>query len=465
MPIPEIPNIDTVQPTPEVAPVVIQPPTFKSATVDTDLVNYDQLTTYVAGQAWYVDYFKRVRGRDDDNRPYEADLHAVYQQYSLIKGFEFKVTSPLAPSQDATTKDMSLKGTANVYGILIPNEGDVFLADIGDGREGMFTITRSTRMSHYNSTIHEVEYSMTHQGSKELRDDIMSKTVEVSVFHKDFLDTGNMPLLSEEQTALVNNMKEHYGRLIALYFHDFFSHNYKTLLVPNQHVVTYDPFIVRYIKTILTTDDHPVMRHIKEFNVQGDQTMYEFTLWNCLESMDHNLLAMSVHKAGLVDVKQFYNGKPTLNSVYYTGVGCVVYPDMSPTTVDAGYCGFSDPMLEDIVRGAARFRELNRLFKSTLEMDKSVEIYEVGSPENTPQIKRVTVDDYYVFSEQFYRHTGEIKLSKLEAVTMAALKGEAIDIRILNELCTWAPKWDNVERFYYIPILLHLLKVYKRRIK
>jgi len=465
MPVPIIGNIDTVQRTPEVEQVKVQPKAYVGATVDTSEVRFDQLTTYIAGQAWDVDYFSLIRGRDDDARPFEEALHPVYQQYKLIKGFELKVTTPITPSQDNANKDMSLKGAANVYGVIIPKEGDMFIASIGDGREGLFTVTRSGRMSHYASTVHEIEYELAQYGSQQLRDDLTRKVVETSVFHKEFLDTGNSPILNEDLTQLVNNMKEHYGRLIALYFHDFFSRDRKALLVPNQSRITYDPFLVRYLKTILTTDDHPMIRHMTEFNVMGDQTMYEFTFWNCLESMDHAMLAMSVHEAGIVDIGKFFNGRPTLNSIYYSGVEAVVYPDMAPTNVDAGYSGFAPEALTNLTRGATRFRELNRLFKATLEMDPTFEIYEATSPERAVQIKRVTVDDYYVLSEAFYRHTPDTQLSKLESLTLAAMKGEAIDIRILDQLCSAAPKWDNVERFYYFPILFTLLRIYQRRIK
>lgn len=465
MPVPTIQNIDTVVKPPENDPVKIQPKAYVGASVDTKEVRFDQLTTYIAGQSWDVDFFSLVKGRDDDARPFESDLHPVYQQYKLIKGFELKVTSPLQSSQDSTTKDMSLKGSANVYGILIPKEGDVFLADIGDGREGMFHVTSSNKLSHYMSAVYEIEYSLIKLSSESVRKELVSKTVETVVFHKNFLDTGNTPLLSEEHTQLVNNMTEHYARLIQLYFHDFFSRERKTLLVPNQPRVTYDPFLVRYVKTILTTDDHPLLRHMVELNVQGDQTMYEFTLWNCLETMDHALLSMSVHQAGLVDVGKFFNCRPSLNSIYYSGVEAVVYPDLTPTNVDAGYSGFVDQELQDLVRGCARFRELNRLFKPTLELDPTFEVYESIAPERAPQIKRVTVDDYYVLSQAFYEHTAQTKLSKLETLTLAALKGEAIDIRMLDLLCTHAPRWDNVERFYYFPILFTLLRVYRRRIK
>ncbi len=464
MPIPTPHNADTVLAVPKVEPVKVQPKAYVSATVDTKEVRFDQLLTNIAGQSWTVDWFSLIRGTDDDNRQFEVDSHPVYQQYKLVKGFELKVTSPLAASQASDSKDMSLKGSANVYGVLIPKEGDCFLADIGDGREGLLSIISTNRLSHYASTVHEVEYQLIQFSSRELRDKLERKVVETAVFHKDFLDTGNSPLLSDEQTELVNRMKEHYGRLITLYFHDFFSRDRKTLLVPNQPMVTYDPFLVRYLKTILTTDDHPVIRHITEFNVQGDQTMYEFTFWNCLETMDENMLTMSVHQAGLVDVGQFWNGRPTLNSVYYSGVQTIVYPDMAPTNVDAGYNNQYDPALTKLVRGCARFSELNRLLKNTLSDEPVLELYEKDSPERAPNIKRVTVDDYYVLSEDFYLHTPERRLSKLETLTLAAIKGDAIDLRTLDALCTDAIRWDNVERFYYIPILFTLLKVYQRRI-
>jgi hypothetical protein len=466
MPVPSTPkNIDSSIKPPHVSPVSVRPKTYSSAVVDTSSVRFDLLTTYVAGQAWDVDYFSMIRGRDDDARPFESALHPVYQQYRLIKGLELKVTSPLASSQDNETKDFTLTGTANVYGVLIPNEGDVFLADIGDGREGLMTITASRKMSHYNSAVFEVEYTLTQLSSAELRADLELKTQETSVFHKDFLETGNDPMLSEGQTESINNLKDHYGRLIALYFHDFYSRDFKTLLVPNQPVTTYDPFLIKYLKTILTTDDHPMMRHITEFNVQGDQSMYEFTFWNCLETADYAMLSMSIHTAGIVDVKNFYSGRPGLNSIYFTGVKAVIYPDMSPTYVDSGYAPPLDPALSRLSKGATRFRELSRIARADLVMDPTLEIYQVNSPERAPQIKRVTVDDFYVLSKDFYQHTPETKLSKLETLTMAALKGDAIDIAMLDELCAGAPKWDNVERFYYFPILFTLLRVYRRRIK
>lgn len=457
----------TGRPTPATKPVEVQSQNFESAIVNTKHLKFDQLTTYISGQSWDVDWYQLIRGKDDDIRPFEMDTHPVYQQYKLIKGLELKVTSALESSQIDETKEMVLRGSANVYGIIIPTEGCMFLADVGDGREGLFSVTSTARMSHYSSAVYEIEYQLVSFTDRDTRKELARKVVETSVFHKDFLDSGNDPILSTEETGLVNRMREHYSRLISIYFHDFFSRNFKTLLVPNQRMITYDPFVVKFIRTIISTDEYPEMRNVTEFNVQGDQAMYEFTLWHCLEVMDYSMLAMSAYNAGLVDITHFFNIKPSLNSIYYTGVEKVVYPNMKPTHVDKGYgeSRLGIPDMENVIRGSARFGELDRLMLDTLELDPTLEIYEAISPERASQIKRVTVDDYYVLSESFYRHGPDVPMSKLEALTMSALKGDPLDLRTLDHLCTQSPKWDNVERFYYLPILIALLKIYKRRMK
>lgn len=463
MPVPSIKNIDTVIPTPLPDVVKHQPAEYRGATVDTTEVRYDTLTTHVAGQAWNVAYLQCIRGRDDDARPLELDLHAVYQQYRRIDGFELKVTSPLAYSQDSTTKAGTLRGTANVYGVITPSVGDILLGDMGDGREGVFAVHVCTRLSHYNSAVYEIEYGLLYPANAEVLAALELKVVERQVFHKDFLQSGANPLLSSDQTRLVNLLSEHYTRLVILYIHDFFSREYRTLLVPNQQKITYDPFVIRFIKTMLSTDDHPAMRQLRELNVEGDRAMYEFTFWNCLETMDYAMLSMSVHQAGLVDITQFHTLRPTTNSIYYTGVQRVVYPDMSPTDVDSGYNNTYPPALVKISRGCARFREMDRLFSNTLTTDPVEELYEGAN--RRPQIHRVTKDDYYVFSEGFYRPSDDKPMSMLEAITTELIKGRAVDIKTLEYLCRVAPKWDNLERFYYFPVLFMLLRTYRRRIK
>jgi hypothetical protein len=467
MPVPSLENHSLFEGAPKQDPVQIQPKDYKGVTVDTKLVNFELLTTYIAGQAWDVEYFEQQVGRDDAIKNFQQDLDAPYQVYRRIRGLELKVTSPLTEGSDRTTKDVILTGTATVYGIFVPKEGDMFFADIGDGREGMFAVTSANRLSHYETAPHEIEYSLTCLVDQTINDAVMHKVIETVYFKKDFMTSGSEPLLHKEEVDIVNRLEGHYTRLMAMYFNDFYSRTLKSLLVPNQPFITYDPFVVKFLKTVLDTDEHPMLRHVIEFNVSEDQAMYEFTLWNCLSQLDYSMLPMCVHEAGIVDVVQFFS-RPVFNSVYYSGVQAVVYPDMVQTNVDAGYnsTGRYVPPMNKMMRGRTRFAEMDRVIRQdTLELDPTLEIYEASGPDASPAIRRVTVDNYYVLSEGFYKDNGMNVLSRLEVQTLAALKGEALDIRVLDKLCDGARFWDNVERFYYFPILFVLLRIYQRRLK
>lgn len=466
MPLPKLTNNDTSdRPVPVKQSVEIQPPIYRGVTVDTRYTGFDILTTYISGQAWNVDYYSQLVGSGDAVANFQADLPAAFQQYKLIRGFELKVDDPLSEGEDGTTKDRILTGSAKVYGVFVPKEGDVFIADIGDGREALISVNRTTRLSHYEDSPYQIEYSVTALMSEETRQQLDQKVQETVFFKKDFMQQGFEPLLHGDSVDIINKLNAHYSRLISLYFNDFYSRNHKSLLVPNQPELTYDPFVVKFLKTILSTDEHPTLRHIIEFNVSEDQAMYEFTLWNCIASMDYSMLPMCVHEAGIIPVDNFYS-RPLYNSIYYSGVKQVVYPDMSQTNVDAGYCHqHDDPVLSRLQVGRARFEELNRLMKQSLEMDPTLEIYEAQALKGVSDIRRVTYDNYYVLSKDFYNHHTGVTLSRLEGLLLNALKGDAIDIRVLEKLCDGAKYWDNVERFYYIPILFALLRVYPRRIK
>lgn len=434
------------------SPVRHEPEQHKGVTVDTQYTPTTMLSTYLEGQAWNCDYYSQAKDLGEGLSSHDPDLPAVYQQYRLIRGFELKVSSPLSISQDSESKEISYTGSANVYGVLIPNEGDMFIADIGDGREGLFTITSTQRLSVFKDTAHSVEYKLISYNTQASREDLGRKVVQTLFFDLDYLRTGNNPLITEETVDLREKLYEHYTRIVMVFFNDFYSREMNTLLVPDQHQITYDPFVVKYIFSILGTEDHPYVRHIEQLNVSQDIMMYEMTLWNCLEKMDHRLLHMCVHSMSKVHVNAFFS-KPMYNSIYFTKVKRVIYPDQRSTNVDAQYNSPAIMSLESVIPGEDRFSSLDRTNHRYQGFEGSLE---------QPLIKPVTFDDRYVLSESFYTdNTGN---SVLEQLVECALKGNPIDLKQLSALCDDALHWPNLERFYYYPLLMTLLKIYPRNL-
>ena len=466
---PAFDNLPDVQPCPNPkAPTPQFPEQYKGLTVDTQVVPRDTLLTHLEGQAWQVDYYRQVVTRDSGTKGFQADLNAVYQEYELIRGLELKVTSPLDSARDSPEAEWTVTGSANFYGITgcVPNVGDMFRADVGDGTEGLFQVTRAVPKTMFKKSPYEISYVMVDEMDAVRAEQLAEKTVLTKYFRLDYLRDGYNPLITDTQSTSILALEDTYQRLIAFYFADFYSREHRTLVVPNQAVPTYDPFLVKFVMSVLDIDIHPVMAEMTQYNVFQDQAMYEMTLWNALERLDVKMLQIVAQEMGIVP-KANFRTRPMYNSIYYSKMGAVVYPTQFPTNVDEGYKHYRPrPPISDYLPGSVRFRELKRMIPiTTLITDTAAGPYYTETHTDQPDIKAVTCDSYYVFSEEFYNHARtKEQLSALEHLTLTVLKGQKVDLDKLAALCEDAMDWDNVERFYYFPVLFLIMSVYPRAV-
>lgn len=447
-------------------PTVVTPQVYKGVTVDSKQIPRETLVTHLEGQAWHVDYYRQIIGRDTGIKGQQIGLSAVYQQYELIRGLELKVTSPLSVSQEAAEKEMTVTGSSNFYGFTIPNEGDMFIADVGDGREGVFQVTKSQRMTMFDGSPYQIDYVQVDMNDAQRAKDLNDKVVKTVVFRLDYLRDGYNPMIDSGEASRIIELEDAYERLLAFYFADFYSREHRTLVVPNQGLPTYDPFLTQFIAKILPLDSHPLLKDMALLNVSMDQACYEMTLWNCLERLDVKMLHIVAQEMGIVPVAKFFT-RPMFNSVYYTKIKQVVYPTQFQTNVDEGYKRYRPrPSTEPFREGSVRFRELKRQIPITeLITDTAEGPYYTDAESRQPDIKAVTCDQYYVFSEEFYNHQRSNEpLSRLEQLTLCALKGEKIDLDKLAKVIENCMDWDNVERFYYFPVLFLLLTIYPRSV-
>jgi hypothetical protein len=126
--------------------------------------------------------------------------------------------------------------------------------------------------------------------------------------------------------------------------------------------------------------------------------------------------------------------------------------------VDTQY-SVQDPLVPGrLLPGLARNRELRRVLVS-----KELNGFHYAPPEAPvglealPDIHPVNKGDFYVLSQAFYENQPLLQ-SKLEHLTLCALNGESMHKPTLLNLVQTAKRWNNLERFYYIPILFILIK-------
>lgn len=437
----------------------IHSPNQQHATVDTREVPRASLLQYVDGSAWEVTYYSQVLGADQEPAPWALDRSATDQQYVRITNMELRVTSPLTSAEDVQGRAFDVMGTATVYPTHKPNVGDMFIADIGDGRAGVFAVTEVTRKTYLKDSFAEISYGLVNYitSRPEIEADLNRKSIKRAVFHKEFLHWGQNPQLLESEFADLKKMERLYSDLTNFYVKDFFSYQYRTLMIPGQSGPAYDPYLLSAVLDWITVDEVPALAHVRSPVVTANRNAESYTLWSALERMNASYLAAAVEKMRLLHTRAF-RGLPEISSIYYTGIQYVACPPDPRTDVDAMHDGMSGAFAGGSMLGTTglRWTDLSRYVPSPDSNGMPVAV-----DGQLPDILPVTTDEFYVLSEKFYRPNGPMG-SKLEVLVKQALNQEPIDKVTLLKLAETCMKWPNLERFYYMPILFALMKVATR---
>lgn len=431
----------------------ITDPTYDGVAVDTQYTPRGSLLTYAEGSNWTVTYYRQLVGNSNELSTQQMARPGAFQQYQRIKNVLLKVTAPLSTSQDNESKSMILTGTALSMNGLIPNVGDQFVADAGDGKAAIFVVTNSDKRSLLKDSLFQIEYLLKDYATSPLLADMDAKVVSDATYIAGNLMIGRNPIIATDDMVQMQSLATQLRLLIAQYFANFFSVDYQTLLVPDQVSSTYDTFLTHAILNYIGTEDNLVVPRIRLWNVDGDLALKVKTLWDALNVMRYDYLPMCNQHMGVTGTSVL-NDWPYFQSAYYSGMSQLVYPIDGRTDVDSQYGLVEQPALAAFAEGKPVNKDISRLITKT---DLTGLSYTATNSNGLPDILPVAVDDYYVFSKNFYT-PGLTAGSCLENITLQALKGATIDLGELLRLATNASSWGNLERFYYVPVIIALIK-------
>lgn len=426
-------------------PVVhITNPNYSDVAVDTRWSPIASLMQHIEGSPWTVDYYSQVIDTDSSLGGQRPTSSAVYQQYRKIERLVMRVTSPLTQGQDAETKAMTYTGKAIVHSF-IPNDGDMFIADIGDGQQASFRIMSTTKMAVFKEAAYEIDYEVG-TTEEEFIIDLEAKTVERLAYRADKLVHGESPIILTSHDSLLDQAANVIQVILNQYFTRFFSREYRTLLIPGQMRATYDPYLLGFILQLLHSDDCAEVMQIKRLNVQDDGVYKHNSLWDAIAHQDELFLEGGFSRVGLAETASF-DVNPFFNGIRFTGVQLVVYP--------------KDPVfgIHDVTLESMKILSNTILMPSADGNTAMFEDANTGAlPENagTPGLYHVTFDDRYVLSQNFYEKTST--QSTLEVMVRKHIRREALDLEALMLTARSFSQWGLVEQFYYVPIVLALLR-------
>jgi hypothetical protein len=440
---------------PKPTPIRVSSNAYQGVATDTRFTPVKSLITHVEGSSWTVEYYSQVLARDNAVSGQNLDRDAVFQQYRHIKNLELKVTQPLTqPNQDSNSKSMALTGQANFYPCgVIPNDNDIFVAELADGRRGLFTLTLSEQRSIYADAGWIVDYTMVGYATDDKLADLKTKTVEDLVYVADFLLYGQNPLISTNEFDQLRQLDAMHDEIVQDYFRRFVSNEYRTLLLPGQTFPIYDPFLTKAILSIFGSENSSLLKNVRELNVSDDDNFKVPTIWDVLVNKKPSRLKNSPMKMGLVTAAAF-SRDPAMDSIRYSGVKYVVYPADPERSEDDLRIAKQKPLSDWVVKSTST---------RVTDLSKLITIADLpGLPQrDLPSINRNN-NEFYVLSEAFYRGLDN-GVSAMEVQVRRYLSDRAIDIPALVTMAQTYNSWGPLDQFYQIPILLILIRATIRR--
>lgn len=425
--------------------IIHAPKEFASPVVDTRVTNYNTLSTFAEGSKWACDFYLLITSRDTAPQSYTKDQLAIYGQLRLIRGFELLVTSTINPQQEGNNRGFTVTGSANVYSTITPNEGSLFVAGLGDGRNGLFTVTNVVRNSVYLESMSTIDFKQLQVLDSTTLSALNSNVVETVYFDRELMRSGINPLIKQKDVNVNQRLNKAYRRLTNLYVHEFFSSRYKTLLVPRQLEDTYDPQLVKFALRVLDKTICKDLGDVLELSANQQPLSRQKTLLDAIEAVDEDLLYSVADKACIADMKS-YKIHPYYMSISTSGIRSVVAMYNGGYTLDTDHSGLIE--IGDLLDAGVKKEDIDRLIiKRDLQPDELPKVL----------IHPITKDQYYIFSKAFYKDTAG--QSELEDIVRLRLAHKPYDLTRLADIADQADKFNNLERFYYTPIILAMIKI------
>lgn len=425
---------------------------------DTKWTSRKDILIYAEGASWSVDYYSQVLHADSQLSGHQLTRDAVYQSYKLIKNLVIKVTSPLADSQDEKTKAFTVTGTSIITSGIIPNEGDMIVADIGENRSAVFKVTSSVKKSHFKTALYEINYVLITDESQ-TQDDLNQKTVQTFYYEQNLYGLDTAELILPSEILIRKQANEHYDTIMNMYLRMFINDDYKTLLAPNQEMLTYEYYYSKYLREFFDSDDNEILYSLRLYST-SEKPEYEIpSILDCLITRNPIDLKNIFTKISKIPVSYFTRLSMS-QSLRYSGLSYCVYPfDTKRFNPRHGSEYVMSTALSSINKPnyyTTTYPSVDTATQLTVDLRYPRPEYLSGiqdSPFCT--VKPACQNDYYIFSQEFYNGT---TIDLFELCVLDYINSRKIQSELIVALSNGWYNWPSFEKFYYGPIILTLLR-------
>jgi len=278
------------------------------------------LITMVQGTPFVVEYYRQRVAPDEEPQPFDPFNAATYNQYTRIRRLIVKSEGDGAFNFDPQKAESDVKYTGWVSFGLPPIRGDVFIAEIMDGRAGLFQITEQPEPPNFTANkAYRITFQMVGILQKDWADELERRVQQELVYSIDSALSGGVGLVSEDDFDTEAQLFQ-WRTTIGQWIMTKFWWNPERTIAYNTSGDTeilggyvYDQYLVKFLSAVIEPDMrvmYPVIGQLstqyggRDFGMHGT-----INIWDVILRGDFNLLSQCPKGAAMIGVDRLVNSR------------------------------------------------------------------------------------------------------------------------------------------------------------
>jgi hypothetical protein len=438
---------------------------------------YGTLLSYVEGIPVPVEYFrKRVPYINNQavDTSFSLERAAVHTSYDLVHNFEIVIQNQLTIEVDPETSETKVSGEAIIYPGFNPNPGDVFYFRLPDANIGVFVVDSAIPLSIAKGTHYQIAFHLTNYLNDQIDAKLRASVAEELYFDKQHYFSDEVCLLSTVSYNQLNTLLSSRKAIINRIITKFYNNSEHTIIRPDG---IYDAFLVEFLMSKISISDN--RRDICQIsNTYIDA--YDWSIWKAITDQDitqfrYSAYGLNYYTTYLWDTNISNVDNFRIVTLVDTEIGidigrtspAVFEPtDIEPLIVSYH---FSNRLYYSIIRSFEDASVITDIVPLLLDMSDDPRIFPNYRNEffsiNDLQYHPI---EYFDVHSKTTGSNNDIHLPEIEFFIFDYLVNNNIDVTYLVDsvLSKFPFKgMKDIDQFYYLPLLLHLIDVSIPRIR
>ena len=278
------------------------------------------LLSMVQGTPFVAEYYRQHGAIDEEPQPFDPDNAATYNSYMRIRKLIIKQEGDGSFNFNPTNGESSKVYTGWVTFDVAPIRGDVFIAEITDGRAGLFQLTQQPEIPEFTANkVYRITFECVGILQKYWADQLDIRVVQEMVYSRDSALSGGVGLITSEDFDLEGELFNWRTTIGNWIMRNFWWNPERTIAfnvsgdtnIRGGYV--YDQYLVNFLCAVIEPDMRTMYPTITQFSTQyGGRDFGMFgtiNIWEVLLRGDFNLLSQCTPGATMIGVDRLVNSR------------------------------------------------------------------------------------------------------------------------------------------------------------